>query len=106
GDWTRQLALACAQAGGLEEVTVQHVMDVTNYSYNTARQYLIQSKHLLRIAATVMHRYQRHYHHQNESRTPSVFTMDERIQTTNSPEHTVMMWKMNSNRMSRCRWCM
>src|SRR5699024_12062994 len=70
GDWTRQLALACAQAGGLEEVTVEHVMDVTSYSYNTARQYLIQSKHLLRIAATVMHNYRRHHHHQNESRTP------------------------------------
>lgn len=70
GDWTRQLALACAQAGGLEEVTVEHVMDVTSYSYNTARQYLIQSKHLLRIAATVMHKYRRQHHHQNESRTP------------------------------------
>ncbi|NWN87271.1 MAG: RNA polymerase subunit sigma-70 [Micrococcaceae bacterium] len=54
GEWTRQLALACAQAGGLEDVTVEGVMDVTGYSYNTARQYLVQSKHLLRIAATVM----------------------------------------------------
>src|SRR5699024_9010512 len=54
GEWTRQLALACAQAGGLEAVSVEDVMDVTGYSYNTARQYLTQSKHLLRIAATVM----------------------------------------------------
>lgn len=56
GEWTRQLALACARAGGLEKVNVQDVMDVTGYSYNTARQYLTQSKHLLRIAATVMTR--------------------------------------------------
>jgi len=70
GDWTRQLALACAQAGGLEEVTVENVMDVTNYSYNTARQYLIQSKHLLRIAATVMLKYQRQQQNQNNGGTP------------------------------------
>ena len=58
GQWTRQLALACAQAGGLEEVRVEDVMDVTGYSYNTARQYLFQTKHLLRVAATVMTRRQ------------------------------------------------
>lgn len=54
GEWTRQLALACAQAGGLEAVTVEDVMNVTGYSFNTARQYLMVSQHLLRIAATVM----------------------------------------------------
>jgi|SRR5690625_2641876 len=56
GDWSRQLALACAQAGGLQNVTVEHVMDVTGYSFHTARQYLVQSQHLLRIAATVLSR--------------------------------------------------
>src|SRR5699024_11237596 len=67
---TRQLAMACAQADGLEEVTVENVMDFTNYSYNTARKYLIQSKHLLRIAATVMLKYQRQQQNQNNGGTP------------------------------------
>lgn len=56
GDWSRQMAVACVQAGGLEDVTVEHVMDVTGYSFHTARQYLVQSQHLLRIAATVLGR--------------------------------------------------
>src|SRR5699024_10682251 len=107
GDWTRQLALACAQAGGLEEVTVENVMDVTNYSYNTARQYLIQSKHLLRIAATVMLKYQRQQQNQNNGGTPPlVTTTDETNPTRNSPRNTVMVFKMTSHTMSRCLWCM
>src|SRR5699024_8241650 len=56
GDWTRQLAVAAAQAGGFEQVTIEHVMDVTGYSYNTARQYLTQSTHLLQVAATTIQR--------------------------------------------------
>lgn len=58
GDWTRQLAMAIAQADGLEHVTVAHVMDVTGYSYNTSRQYLTESLHLLQVAATVITRTQ------------------------------------------------
>ncbi|QCU77996.1 sigma-70 family RNA polymerase sigma factor [Citricoccus sp. SGAir0253] len=55
GDWARQMALACAQAGGrFEAVTVAHVMDVTGFSHNTARQYLAQTRHLLQVAMTVL----------------------------------------------------
>lgn len=57
GDWTRELAIAVAMAGGFENVTISHVMDVTGYSYNTARQYLVQSTHLIQVAATVIHRF-------------------------------------------------
>lgn len=56
GDWTRQLALAVAQAGGFEQVTVETVMDVTGYSYSAARQYLAHSKRLLQVAATTIQR--------------------------------------------------
>lgn len=61
GDWTRQLAVAAAQAGGFEQVTIEHVMDVTGYSYNTSRQYLTQSTHLLQVAATTIHRTRAEY---------------------------------------------
>ncbi|MEO9246794.1 sigma factor [Citricoccus nitrophenolicus] len=55
GDWARQMALACAQAGGrFEAVTVGHVMDVTGFSRNTARQYLAETRHLLQVAMTVL----------------------------------------------------
>ncbi|WMY80046.1 sigma factor [Citricoccus sp. I39-566] len=55
GDWARQMALACAQAGGrFEAVTVAHVMDVTGFSHNTARQYLAETRHLLQVAMTVL----------------------------------------------------
>lgn len=55
GDWSRQMALACAQAGGrFEAVTVGHVMDVTEFSRNTARQYLAETRHLLQVAMTVL----------------------------------------------------
>lgn len=57
GDWTRQLAVAVATAGGFENVTIEHVMDVTGYSYNTSRQYLVQSRHLIQVAATAIHRF-------------------------------------------------
>ena len=57
GDWTRQLTLAVATAGGFDQVTIDHVMDVTGYSYNTARQYLVQSQHLIQVAATAIHRF-------------------------------------------------
>lgn len=58
GDWTRQLAVAVAHAGGMEHVTIHHVMDATGYSYHTSRQYLTDSLHLLQVAATVIHRTQ------------------------------------------------
>lgn len=55
GDWARQMALACAQAGGrFEAVTVGHVMDVTGFSHHTARQYLSKTRHLLQVAMTVL----------------------------------------------------
>jgi RNA polymerase sigma-70 factor, ECF subfamily len=55
GDWARQLALACARAGGrFEAVTATHVMDVTGFSHNTARQYLAETRHLLQVAMTVL----------------------------------------------------
>lgn len=55
GDWTRQVAMACAMAGGrLEDVTVGHVMQATGFSHSTARQYLAEARHLLRVAATVI----------------------------------------------------
>lgn len=55
GDWVRQMALACAQAGGrFEAVTVAHVMEVTGFSRNTARQYLAETRHLLQVAVTVL----------------------------------------------------
>lgn len=60
GDWTRQLALAVAQAGGMEHVTIKHVVDTTGYSHHTARQYLTDSLHLLQVAATVIHRMHQH----------------------------------------------
>jgi RNA polymerase sigma-70 factor (ECF subfamily) len=59
GDWTRQLAVAVASAGGFEAVTIEHVMDVTGYSYHTARQYLVQSQHLIQVAATAIHHFQK-----------------------------------------------
>jgi RNA polymerase sigma-70 factor, ECF subfamily len=55
GDWARQMALACARAGGrFEAVTAAHVMDVTGFSRNTARQYLAETRHLLQVAMTVL----------------------------------------------------
>lgn len=55
GDWARQMALACARAGGqMEAVTVGHVMEVTGFSHNTARQYLAETRHLLQVAMTVL----------------------------------------------------
>lgn len=55
GDWSRHVALACARAGGrLEHVAIEHVMEVTGYSHSTARQYLAEARHLLRVAATVI----------------------------------------------------
>lgn len=57
GDWTRELAVAVAAAGGFEQVTIEHVMDVTGYSYSTSRQYLVQSRHLIQVAATAIHRF-------------------------------------------------
>lgn len=55
GDWARQVALACAQAGGrLEDVTVEHVMRSTGFSHSTSRQYLAEVRHLLRVAVTVV----------------------------------------------------
>jgi RNA polymerase sigma-70 factor, ECF subfamily len=49
------MALACARAGGrFEAVTVTHVMDVTGFSHNTARQYLAETRHLLQVAMTVL----------------------------------------------------
>jgi len=62
GDWTRQLTLAVATAGGFDRVTIDHVMDVTGYSYNTARQYLVQSQHLIQVAATAIHRFRSQQH--------------------------------------------
>lgn len=61
GDWTRQLAIAVAMAGGFENVTITHVMDVTGFSYNTARQYLVQSQHLIDVAATAIQRFRAQY---------------------------------------------
>lgn len=55
GNWARQVALACAQAGGrLEDVTVEHVMRSTGFSHSTSRQYLAEVRHLLRVAVTVV----------------------------------------------------
>ena len=55
GNWIRQTAMVCAQAGGrMDEVTVGDVMKATGFSQSTARQYLAQVKHLLRVAATVL----------------------------------------------------
>ena len=55
GDWTRQVAMSCVMAGGrLEDVTVEHVMRATGFSHSTARQYLAEARHLLRVAATVI----------------------------------------------------
>ena len=55
GDWARQVALACVQAGGrLEDVTVEHVMRSTGFSHSTSRQYLAEVRHLLRVAVTVV----------------------------------------------------
>lgn len=55
GDWARQVALACAQAGGrMEAVTVEDVMQATGFSHSTSRQYLAETRHLLRVAATVI----------------------------------------------------
>lgn len=55
GNWIRQTAMVCAQSGGrIDEVTVGDVMKATGFSQSTARQYLAQVKHLLRVAATVL----------------------------------------------------
>lgn len=55
GDWARQVALACAQAGGrMEAVTVEDVMQATGFSHSTSRQYLAETRHLLRVATTVI----------------------------------------------------
>ncbi|WP_343282286.1 sigma-70 family RNA polymerase sigma factor [Micrococcus sp. 2A] len=55
GDWSRGVALACAQAGGrMEHVQVEHVMRATGHSHSTARQYLAEVRYLLRVAATVI----------------------------------------------------
>ena len=55
GDWSREVALACAQAGGrMDLVQVEHVMRATGHSHSTARQYLAEVRYLLRVAATVI----------------------------------------------------
>ncbi|MCV7726493.1 RNA polymerase subunit sigma-70 [Micrococcus luteus] len=55
GEWARQVALACAQAGGrMEAVTVEDVMQATGFSHSTSRQYLAETRHLLRVATTVI----------------------------------------------------
>ncbi|MFI8725376.1 RNA polymerase sigma factor [Micrococcus luteus] len=55
GDWARQVALACAQAGGrMEAVSVEDVMQATGFSHSTSRQYLAETRHLLRVATTVI----------------------------------------------------
>ena len=55
GDWSRQVALACAKAGGrFEAVTVEHIMQTTGFSHSTSRQYLADTRHLLRVASTVI----------------------------------------------------
>lgn len=54
GNWAGQMGLLVARAGGqLGNVTAGDVMAVTGFSFNTARQYLAQTQHLLRVAATV-----------------------------------------------------
>lgn len=54
GNWAGQIGLLVARAGGqLGNVTPADVMAMTGFSFNTARQYLAQTQHLLRVAATV-----------------------------------------------------
>lgn len=65
GNWAGQMGLLVARAGGqLGDVSAADVMEVTGFSFNTARQYLAQTQHLLRVAATVFNQ-QKTTTHQN-----------------------------------------
>lgn len=54
GKWTAPVFRAVAMAGGFQQVTAAHVMEVTGYSYNSARQYISEVFHLVLVAKTIM----------------------------------------------------
>ena len=55
GSWTRDMAEAVVSwPGRLDDVPVDHVMEKTGWTHNTARQHLALTKTLLRIALGVL----------------------------------------------------
>lgn len=55
GAWTRRMAEALLSwRGKLSDVPVEHVMEATGWTFDTARQYLAITKRLLQVALGVM----------------------------------------------------
>jgi DNA-directed RNA polymerase specialized sigma24 family protein len=54
GSWARALSVAVVRAGGFGKVTAASMAEVTGYSLNTCRQYVVEAHWLLQVARTVL----------------------------------------------------
>ncbi|SEB30207.1 RNA polymerase sigma factor [Arthrobacter woluwensis] len=54
GSWSATITKAAVREGGFAQVTPTTLSAVTGYSINTARQYLAEAAHLLKVANTIL----------------------------------------------------